>query len=228
MNAVYRTKHAAGSDFMVEVTCQEKPSFEAEGRWDSRSSGYSINMSSILTKLIQEAGRWCEAYASDLFIMYGEVRKDLEQYKERSRRLYGFGMHRSGIHDAFEVAYNTRGIFMYHTYRAVWGLLVEKCGDSVKASLFRIDRISIRSADDTVMTRFAVDWDTELACVEHGHELSEVIGYGLTRNDISGLAALHKAGKHRKKIEELLTDCNFHTECRDFAAGSCDKYNKYI
>lgn len=33
------------------------------GKWE-------INYSSILTKLIQEAGRWCEQYASDLFILW--------------------------------------------------------------------------------------------------------------------------------------------------------------
>ena len=32
-----------------------------EGKWE-------INYSSILTRLIQEAGRWCEYYASDLFV----------------------------------------------------------------------------------------------------------------------------------------------------------------
>lgn len=31
--------------------------------------GWRINYSSILSKLIQEAGRWCEHYASDLFIL---------------------------------------------------------------------------------------------------------------------------------------------------------------
>ena len=34
-----------------------------EGKWE-------INTSSILTRLIQEAGRWCEYYASDLFVQW--------------------------------------------------------------------------------------------------------------------------------------------------------------
>ena len=34
-----------------------------EGKWE-------INYSSILTRLIQEAGRWCESYASDLFVQW--------------------------------------------------------------------------------------------------------------------------------------------------------------
>ena len=39
------------------------PIFEAKKKWD-------LNYSSILTKLIQYAGRYCESYASDLFIIW--------------------------------------------------------------------------------------------------------------------------------------------------------------
>ena len=35
----------------------------------------SINLSSILTVLIQEAGRWCRSYASDLFIYWSSLQK---------------------------------------------------------------------------------------------------------------------------------------------------------
>ena len=34
-----------------------------EGKWE-------INTSFILTRLIQEAGRWCESFASDLFVQW--------------------------------------------------------------------------------------------------------------------------------------------------------------
>lgn len=39
------------------------PLFESEQQWN-------INYSDILTKLIQYAGRYCEHYASDLFIIW--------------------------------------------------------------------------------------------------------------------------------------------------------------
>ena len=42
----------------------------AKGRRYLGNRRYEINESSILTKLIQEAGRWCENYASDLFIQW--------------------------------------------------------------------------------------------------------------------------------------------------------------
>lgn len=40
-----------------------EPLFELEPMWD-------LNYSSILTQLIQYAGRFCESYASDLFIIW--------------------------------------------------------------------------------------------------------------------------------------------------------------
>lgn len=68
------------------------------------------------------------------------------------------------------------------------------------------------------------DWGEALRFVKRGELLSRAIGYGFTRDDIATLAKLHKANRFRKKIEALLTDCNFHTESADFAAGRYDKY----
>lgn len=39
----------------------------------------SINLSSILTVLIQEAGRWCRSYASDLFIYWSSLQKQVDE-----------------------------------------------------------------------------------------------------------------------------------------------------
>ena len=44
----------------------------------------SINLSSILTVLIQEAGRWCRSYASDLFIYWSSLQKQVEDGTIRS------------------------------------------------------------------------------------------------------------------------------------------------
>lgn len=67
-------------------------------------------------------------------------------------------------------------------------------------------------------------WDEALQSVKNGTALSSVIGYGFSPKDISELARLHKADKYRQKIEDLLQDCNFHTECGDFISGEWDKY----
>ena len=70
------------------------------------------------------------------------------------------------------------------------------------------------------------DFDTALKNVKRGTELSSILGWGFSDADIKELAKLHKARKYRSKIESLLTDCNFHAECSDFANGNYDEYLK--
>ena len=65
-----------------------------------------------------------------------------------------------------------------------------------------------------------------LAKVKNGTELSYPLGFAFSERDISELAKLHKSNKFRKKIEDLLTDCNFHTECSDFENKNYSKYIK--
>ena len=56
-------------------------------------------------------------------------------------------------------------------------------------------------------------------------EIAHKLGYGLSSSDLRSLAALHKENKCRKKIEELLTSCNFHYECSKFANK---EYNDFL
>ena len=70
------------------------------------------------------------------------------------------------------------------------------------------------------------DWENALEQVNRGTDLSSKIGYGFTKNDIVELAKLHKANKFREKIEDLLTDCNFHYECGQFMIGEYDEFLK--
>lgn len=87
--------------------------------------------------------------------------------------------------------------------------------------------IPLRSIDVPAARRSAEirrDWRKALRSVRKGEALSGAIGYGFTHNDIVTLAKLHKANRFRKKIEDLLEDCNFHTESADFADGRYDKY----
>ena len=83
-----------------------------EGKWE-------INYSSILTRLIQEAGRWCESYASDLFVQW-KYRID---QKLDNGTLYTdtfvFAFRDSGV-DHEEWYENHKNEYNY--YRAVWFL----------------------------------------------------------------------------------------------------------
>ena len=61
-----------------------------EGKWE-------INYSSILTRLIQEAGRWCEHYASDLFVQWKyEIEQKLDNGTLETNT-FVFAMYNSGV-----------------------------------------------------------------------------------------------------------------------------------
>ena len=70
------------------------------------------------------------------------------------------------------------------------------------------------------------NWESALEQVKDGTDLSSKIGYGFSDKDITELAKLHKANKFREKIEDLLTDCNFHYECGQFANGEYEEFLK--
>lgn len=70
------------------------------------------------------------------------------------------------------------------------------------------------------------DFDSALRSVKDGTELSSDLDWSFREKDIAELARLHKEKKHRKKIEELLTDCNFHYECGKLIAGEYEEFLK--
>lgn len=69
------------------------------------------------------------------------------------------------------------------------------------------------------------DFGSALAKTDDGRNLSHFLRFSFRDKDIQSLAEIHKTKPDLKqKIEKLLTDCNFHTECTDFCAGHYDKY----
>ena len=98
---------------IISGTITETGSYNPlEGKWE-------INYSSILTRLIQEAGRWCESYASDLFVQW---KYGIDQ-KLDNGTLYTdtfvFAFRDSGV-DSEEWYENHKNEHNY--YRAVWFL----------------------------------------------------------------------------------------------------------
>ena len=80
--------------------------------------------------------------------------------------------------------------------------------------------------DDITEDKIREDWETALEQVNRGSDLSSIIGWAFSDEDITELAKLHKANICRDKIEDLLTDCNFHYECGKFANGEYDEFLK--
>ena len=103
------------------------------------------------------------------------------------------------------------------TEKAILGILNEN-----EIPLCSISIIDVPAARRSAEVRR--DWEKALRSVRKGEALSGAIGYGFTHNDIVTLAKLHKANRFRRKIEDLLSDCNFHTESADFADGRYEKY----
>ena len=59
---------------------------------------------------------------------------------------------------------------------------------------------------------------------KRGSDLSFTLRWSFTDDDLTNLARLHKSRKYRKKIEDLLTDCNFHSECSAMANGDYSEW----
>jgi hypothetical protein len=63
-------------------------------------------------------------------------------------------------------------------------------------------------------------WEDVLKSNVDYSDISHAIGWVFYREDLETLMALHKQNKHRQKIEDLLEDCNYHTECGDWHDGN--------
>ena len=113
---------------IISGTITETGSYNPlEGKWE-------INYSSILTRLIQEAGRWCEHYASDLFVQW---KYSIDQ-KLDNGTLYTdtfvFAFRDSGV-DSEEWYENHKNEHNY--YRAVWYLDVLTDKGKIKMMLHK-------------------------------------------------------------------------------------------
>lgn len=102
----------------------------------------------------------------------------------------------------------------------------KKILDTIKQSEYGEEilakHISMQAIRENVNLRS--DFATALRNVKHGSDLSSDLSYSLSKLDLKQLATLHKAKKFRRKIEDLLTDCNFHSDCSQFINGNYEEY----
>ena len=99
------------------------PVLDGETIEETAQSGSTLNYSSILTRLIQEAGRWCKRYASDLFIDWYYLVRDIENNTLDDRTML-FGFREDGV-DGYRFVcsrYTQDHIVARYTYRALWRL----------------------------------------------------------------------------------------------------------
>lgn len=124
----YKDEQIAKLRSIIAGTITETGSYNPiECKWE-------INTSSILTRLIQEAGRWCEHYASDLFVQWKyEIENGLDNGTLETDT-FVFAMRDSGV-DHKEWYKNHKDKHNY--YRAVWFLDVETNEGKIKMTLHK-------------------------------------------------------------------------------------------
>lgn len=104
---------------------------EADGSIDRYTGKYSLNYSHILSRLIQEAGRYCENFASDLFIDWQAVERFLNETNGAAEKVFLFGFRASGVdHDSFIFSrFENEKSYAAHSYRSLWRLVVSMNGE---------------------------------------------------------------------------------------------------
>lgn len=106
-----------------------------KGAFCREKGNWRINYSSILSKLIQEAGRWCEHYASDLFILWSVIDRRLKD-GTLGTESFVFAFRASGVDS--ENAYKLhQDMNDRNYYRAVWVLDVVVNEDEIEMVLHK-------------------------------------------------------------------------------------------
>lgn len=100
---------------------------------------YNVNLSSILTKLIQEAGRWCKSYASDLFIWWSVITRQMEDGALESGS-YLFGFYETGVDDLRSILNQYKSNMAGFRYRSIWRLDITVNERESKFSLYEVQR----------------------------------------------------------------------------------------
>lgn len=104
---------------------------------------FTINISSPLTILIQTAGKYCEAYASDVLFEIDDIKNFISQPPAvGEEKLFIMGFRKSGVdHENFVRSCNVSGI----TYRKVLALKVS-CAQS---DLMTYNKLTVELKDIT-------------------------------------------------------------------------------
>lgn len=88
-----------------------------------------INLSGVYTKLIQEAGRWCERFASDILYDIQSIDEWIKEWDTHNdSRKFLMGFREDGVDSAAPILYQYQeyGYAARYRYRAMWALEVRK------------------------------------------------------------------------------------------------------
>lgn len=137
-----RKKYTAES--LMEALKPYNEPITTAGYLSQYSHEWDINYSSILTALIQSAGRYCQNYASDLFIDWFAIAKRLENSDDRYTDgvyEYLFGIRKSGVdginYILSQANNNDIGYFSQY-YSEIFKLTVTIDADNIKMELVKV------------------------------------------------------------------------------------------
>lgn len=105
----------------MKMQCKNEVIAKAESIIENEQVA-NINMSTIFTKLIQEAGK-CESYASDVLYDIQNIATDLNDISSWRHKEYWFGFRDMGIDGLTFIT--SRGLYSKE-YRKVWRLDIDK------------------------------------------------------------------------------------------------------
>lgn len=91
--------------------------------------GVNFNYSNIQSRLIQEAGRWCKRYASDILYNLSEIERELDS-PNLEKSIHFFGFRENGVDHAEFILSQLNGGSPKEIYRAVWKLEISVTNES--------------------------------------------------------------------------------------------------
>lgn len=127
-------------EFMAGLTPVGKP-IKADGYWYANGKQWDINYSSILTRLIQSAGRFCKNYASDLFIDWNNIKDRLTRENLYTDGVYEylFGMRQQGVdHMSYILSNANNGKYLNDYYSELFKLTIKVVNDRISMELVEV------------------------------------------------------------------------------------------
>lgn len=148
----------------------------AKGQWaeDRYGGSYCINATSILTKLIQDTGRFALRYASDLFLEWQTVLEYLKEYSEAPERAdFVFGIREDGVSTAADAANLSS---QRHVHRAIYVLRVFKGPSDVTMELHKATTVKRAPEEKKDLLQLQMEKDPGLNIyTQCSKELSRII-----------------------------------------------------
>lgn len=125
--------------------------FVAGGRASFDSDSYDINLNTILTKLIQDAGRFCEMYASDLFIDWTHI---LHTINSENDGIFAIGIRENGVDSNSYVSHHIKTDWNNYYYRRLYAVKVSHSADEI-AKYVEVELRDIKPETNMAAYRFS-------------------------------------------------------------------------